>query len=82
MLAPTACVTPPRIPAAAESISALAGEPRIVAVHYHDLGTRGPLRDDAGMRSQLDDGATEKAAHPQPKGGRRLGSGQNGKNSQ
>jgi len=49
MLAPTACVTPPRIPAAAESISALAGEPRIVAVHYHDLGTRGPLRDDAGI---------------------------------
>src|SRR5882672_10387810 len=32
MLALTACLTPPRIPAAAESISSLAREPRIVAV--------------------------------------------------
>jgi hypothetical protein len=49
MLASTACTTPPRVQSAPDTISSLAREPRIVAVHYHDLGTRGPLRDDTSI---------------------------------
>jgi len=43
MLVLPACASAPRVPATAETIASLAREPQIVAVHYHALGTPGPL---------------------------------------
>jgi hypothetical protein len=43
MLVLPACASAPRVPATAETLASLAREPQIVAVHYHALGTPGPL---------------------------------------
>jgi hypothetical protein len=44
VLLTAACLRPPvMIPARPETVAALTRESRVVAVHYHDLGTPGPL---------------------------------------
>ena len=49
MLVLPACASAPRVPATAETTASLAREPQIVAVHYHALGTPGPLHNGARL---------------------------------
>ncbi|PYN85478.1 MAG: hypothetical protein DMD87_23165 [Candidatus Rokuibacteriota bacterium] len=49
MLVLPACASAPRVPATAETIASLARERQIVAVHYHALGTPGPLHNGARL---------------------------------
>jgi len=56
MLALSACA--PRVPPSPETIAALTHERQIVAVHYHALGTFGPLHDG----SRVVDGSVRMAA--------------------
>ena len=49
MLALPACASAPRVPTSAETLASLTHERQIVAVHYHALGTPGPLHNGARL---------------------------------
>src|SRR5882724_2602538 len=49
MLALPACASAPRVPTSAETLASLTHEGQIVAVHYHALGTPGPLHNGARL---------------------------------
>jgi hypothetical protein len=58
VLALSACASAPHVPPSAATIAALTHERQIIAVHYHALGTPGPLHN--GVR--LVDGSVRMAA--------------------